>query len=173
MEDRDTLESSRQSLNPTRLTIADAVRALRAAGAREVTVESMRSDVDAGAPTNADGTINLVHCAAWLKAPCDGDLGKAAWIHARGPERMFLHLAGIEVLGQRRRATLSPFRRPGQPQLAYGNSVTAQVRLLPPSQSIRRQILDIEAKHRGWRPLGRPPHAGPRVRRSEDLAITD
>jgi hypothetical protein len=25
-----------------------------------------RADIDAGAPTNADGTINLVHYAAWL-----------------------------------------------------------------------------------------------------------
>jgi hypothetical protein len=63
---QDTLESNAPSLNPTRLTLSDAVRAMRAAGAREVTVESLRSDVDAGAPTNADGTINLVHYAAWL-----------------------------------------------------------------------------------------------------------
>jgi hypothetical protein len=26
----------------------------------------LRDDVAAGAPTNADGTINLVHFAAWL-----------------------------------------------------------------------------------------------------------
>jgi hypothetical protein len=26
----------------------------------------LRADIDAGAPANADGTINLVHYAAWL-----------------------------------------------------------------------------------------------------------
>ncbi len=65
-EGQDTLQSAAPSLNPTRLTISDAVRALRAAGAREVTIESLRSDLDAGAPANADGTINLVQYAAWL-----------------------------------------------------------------------------------------------------------
>ena len=28
--------------------------------------ERARADVDAGAPANADGTLNLVHYAAWL-----------------------------------------------------------------------------------------------------------
>jgi len=31
-----------------------------------VTGDMLREDIDAGAPTNADGTINLVHYAAWL-----------------------------------------------------------------------------------------------------------
>jgi len=41
-------------------------RILSALGTRSVTVEMLEADVAAGAPTNADGTINLVHYAAWL-----------------------------------------------------------------------------------------------------------
>jgi len=29
-------------------------------------VEMIREDIDDGAPLNADGTLNLVHYAAWL-----------------------------------------------------------------------------------------------------------
>lgn len=46
--------------------INDAARLLSAAGGTRVTAEMIRADVAAGAPTNADGTINLVHYAAWL-----------------------------------------------------------------------------------------------------------
>jgi hypothetical protein len=31
-----------------------------------VTEAVLRDDIEAGAPTNADGTLNLVHYAAWL-----------------------------------------------------------------------------------------------------------
>jgi hypothetical protein len=48
------------------LTVADAARLLTRAGGQAVTVEMFRADIAAGAPTNADGTINLVHYAAWL-----------------------------------------------------------------------------------------------------------
>ncbi|HRQ75578.1 MAG TPA: hypothetical protein PK098_06625 [Phycisphaerales bacterium] len=37
----------------------------RAAG-RQITEEMLRADIDAGAPMNADGTLNLVHYTAWL-----------------------------------------------------------------------------------------------------------
>jgi len=30
-----------------------------------VTADMLKADIDAGAPTNADGSINLVHYAAW------------------------------------------------------------------------------------------------------------
>lgn len=53
-------------LNPSALSIADAARLLTAAGGQLVTAEMIQSDVDAGAPTNTDGTINLIHYAAWL-----------------------------------------------------------------------------------------------------------
>ncbi|GIW56312.1 MAG: hypothetical protein KatS3mg082_2716 [Nitrospiraceae bacterium] len=53
-------------LNPNALTLADAARLLAKAGGWEITKEMIEADIDAGAPTNADGTINLVHYAAWL-----------------------------------------------------------------------------------------------------------
>jgi len=57
---------AKPALNPTALPVADAARLLSAAGGQRVTAEMIQADVDAGAPTNGDGTINLVHFAAWL-----------------------------------------------------------------------------------------------------------
>ena len=53
-------------LNPNALPLADAARLLGRVGGQAVTIEMLQADVAAGAPTNADGTINLVHYAAWL-----------------------------------------------------------------------------------------------------------
>ena len=55
-----TDENAAPKLNPMALTAEGAARLLG------ITDEQMRADLDAGAPTNADGTINLVHYAAWL-----------------------------------------------------------------------------------------------------------
>ena len=56
----------KQALRVTALALEDAARLLSAAGRRRITVEMLQADVEAGAPTNTDGTINLVHYAAWL-----------------------------------------------------------------------------------------------------------
>ncbi len=53
-------------LNPTALTPANAARLLTRVGGQSVTVEMIEADVAAGAPVNADGSINLVHYAAWI-----------------------------------------------------------------------------------------------------------
>ena len=53
-------------LNPAALGVADAARVLTRIGGKPITEEMLRADIDAGAPTNANGTINLVHYAAWL-----------------------------------------------------------------------------------------------------------
>jgi hypothetical protein len=53
-------------LNPNAMTLPDAARLLTKAGAQPVAVEALRADLAAGAPVNADGTIHLVHYAAWL-----------------------------------------------------------------------------------------------------------
>ena len=53
-------------LQPTSLTVEHTARILSAVGGREVTEAMVRRDIEAGAPVNADGTINLVHYAAWL-----------------------------------------------------------------------------------------------------------
>ena len=46
--------------------LADTARLLTRAGGQPVRVETIQADLAAGAPANADGTINLVHYAAWL-----------------------------------------------------------------------------------------------------------
>ncbi|MBK9126212.1 MAG: hypothetical protein IPM13_00210 [Phycisphaerales bacterium] len=46
--------------------MADAARVLTRLGGKPVTEAMLRADIDAGAPTNADGSVNLVHYAAWL-----------------------------------------------------------------------------------------------------------
>lgn len=53
-------------LNPLALTVEQAARLLSAAGPKPVTADMVRDDIDDGAPTNGDGTLNLVHYAAWL-----------------------------------------------------------------------------------------------------------
>jgi len=50
----------------TALTVAQAAKVLSAAGGRRITEEMLRADIDAGAPVNPDGRVNLVHYAAWL-----------------------------------------------------------------------------------------------------------
>ena len=61
-----------KQLNPMALSADQAAKTLR------VPPEWVRSDIDAGAPTNADGTLNLVHYAAWLnKTLKEDDRGHA------------------------------------------------------------------------------------------------
>jgi hypothetical protein len=50
----------------TALSPAQAAKILAAAAGRRITETELYADIDAGAPTNADGTVNLVHYAAWL-----------------------------------------------------------------------------------------------------------
>ena len=54
------------SLDPNRLTVEQAARILSSAGRKLVSVEMIQQDIEANAPTNPDGSINLVHYAAWL-----------------------------------------------------------------------------------------------------------
>ena len=53
-------------LNPMALSATDAARLLTSAGGIRIDVEQIAADIESGAPTNGDGTINLVHYAAWL-----------------------------------------------------------------------------------------------------------
>ena len=53
-------------LDPMALSLDDAARLLAAVGGVRITREMMETDIAAGAPVNPDGTINLVHYAAWL-----------------------------------------------------------------------------------------------------------
>jgi hypothetical protein len=54
------------SLKPTALSVADAAKVLTKTGGKVVTEAMLRQDIEAGAPVNPDGTINLLHYAAWL-----------------------------------------------------------------------------------------------------------
>lgn len=56
----------RPNLDPTAMPVANAARLLSSAGNQLITADQIQADVDAGAPVNGDGTINLVHYAAWL-----------------------------------------------------------------------------------------------------------
>ena len=53
-------------LDPTRMTIDQAAKLLSAAAKLRIPIEQIAADMNAGAPQNSDGTINLVHYAAWL-----------------------------------------------------------------------------------------------------------
>ncbi len=52
--------------SPMALTVAQAAKVLSAAAGRKIGEELIREDLAAGAPANPDGTINLLHYAAWL-----------------------------------------------------------------------------------------------------------
>jgi hypothetical protein len=53
-------------LSPSALTLEDAAGLLAKLSGLSVTEQLLEADVAAGAPTNVDGTLNLVHYAAWL-----------------------------------------------------------------------------------------------------------
>ena len=55
-----------EKLQPTALSIENAARLLTAASGRTISTDMISRDTDAGAPLNPDGTINLIHYAAWL-----------------------------------------------------------------------------------------------------------
>jgi hypothetical protein len=61
-----TPDDAKPSLNPVSLTVADAAALLSRAAGGPVTAAMLEADRAAGAPANADGTLNLVHYAAWL-----------------------------------------------------------------------------------------------------------
>ena len=53
-------------LDPTALPLEEVSRVLSKICPEPLTVEQLQEDLDSGAPTNHDGTINLVHYGAWL-----------------------------------------------------------------------------------------------------------
>jgi hypothetical protein len=54
----------------TALPPADLAALLARVGGKPVTAEMIRADIDAGAPANPDGTMNLIHYTAWLVKEC-------------------------------------------------------------------------------------------------------
>lgn len=59
-------DAPKPQLNPAAMPLRDAARLLAKVGGPSITEAMLRADVEVGAPTNPDGTINLVHYAAWL-----------------------------------------------------------------------------------------------------------
>jgi len=55
-----------ERFDPSALTPEQLARVLRASRARMATEETIRDDIDDGAPTNGDGTLNLVQYVTWL-----------------------------------------------------------------------------------------------------------
>jgi hypothetical protein len=53
-------------IDPNRLSPEQAAKLLSAAAKIRIPVEQIQEDLKSGAPRNADGTINLVHYAAWM-----------------------------------------------------------------------------------------------------------
>ena len=53
-------------LKPTALTIEDAAKILSATYGKAITAEMVRTIAERGDLLQPDGTINLVHYAAWL-----------------------------------------------------------------------------------------------------------
>ena len=42
------------------------VTAMRRAGSRTISLERLEADIAAGAPVNADGTVNILKYVAWI-----------------------------------------------------------------------------------------------------------
>ena len=60
--------------DPTALPKELVVKALKLAGSRTVSMESLEADIAAGAPVNDDGTMNIIAYGAWiLKGNLNGD----------------------------------------------------------------------------------------------------
>jgi len=58
--------SERQAPNLTALPLDQVASLLRHAGSEHLSAEAIRTDIAAGAPTNPDGTLNLVLYGSWL-----------------------------------------------------------------------------------------------------------
>jgi hypothetical protein len=54
------------SLKITALSVADAAKVVSKAAGRTITEAMVRADIEAGAPVNSDGTMNMIQYAAWL-----------------------------------------------------------------------------------------------------------
>ena len=60
--------------DPTALPKELVVKALKLAGSRTASMESLEADIAAGAPVNDDGTMNIIAYGAWiLKGNLNGD----------------------------------------------------------------------------------------------------
>lgn len=61
------------SLKLTALPREKLVLLLQQAGSRTISAETLAADLEAGAPQNPDGTVNLIAYAAWLARRTGGE----------------------------------------------------------------------------------------------------
>jgi hypothetical protein len=54
------------AVDPSALSVDQLARLLSGSGVKLATAETIRGHIEAGAPTAADGRVNLVHYLAWL-----------------------------------------------------------------------------------------------------------
>lgn len=54
------------SINPLKLTPAEAALLLSKASGKAITEDAVREAIEAGCPVDDSGHLNLVHVAAWL-----------------------------------------------------------------------------------------------------------
>jgi hypothetical protein len=60
------MSDEKKPIDPNRLTPEQAAKLLSAAAKIRIPEENIALDIDGGAPTNQDGSINLVHYIAWM-----------------------------------------------------------------------------------------------------------
>ncbi len=53
-------------MNQDPMAIKDIVSLLKANGHEDITAKKVRDDIEAGAPVNPDGTMDLLEYGAWL-----------------------------------------------------------------------------------------------------------
>jgi hypothetical protein len=64
-------DNAQPALSPTALSVADVAQLLAKLGGYAATPAMIEADLAAGAPANADGTINVLHYCAWLAREVD------------------------------------------------------------------------------------------------------
>lgn len=52
--------------NPEALPKETVIEVLRRSGSRTATMDRLMADIEAGAPVNADGTMNIIAYVAWI-----------------------------------------------------------------------------------------------------------
>ena len=60
------MSDGKNPIDPNRLTPEQAAKLLSAAAKIRIPEENIVLDIENGAPTNQDGSINLVHYIAWM-----------------------------------------------------------------------------------------------------------
>ena len=62
----DAHDTQRGAMSLTALSAEDLAQLLSRAGGKPSSVEMLKHHIANGAPVNEDGTVNIVHYAAWL-----------------------------------------------------------------------------------------------------------